>query len=767
MLTRTVVDECTTYFEQNLDHDTILWFDPQGQWRGLLPHLESHLPLLTFDGSQLRLRYELATRRPGERAVIYLPMGQTQARYLRPYFCTAKCYQPTIEKILREAGIHLPDELRQRRSLLPALAVASVGKGRAFWEGIVNLKTALGRLIADLDETLLQLLADPQRTLADLKRRELGEPFFELVASEFGIEPPEPGQENEWADHFTAHLCLVETYASARQPEGFPFKDVLPQPVQRDRCRSFLRKWQHHELFKTAFRRRAKSVDARYPLGSWVAGLASPPAGGTFLNVEKALWKAAQKELEAIQGKAEAVEFAREKRELVHERAEGFWAREGEVRGWQALASMAQTILEAQRVLDGLEAYTTASDMIEQYTAEWWKVDRSYRQFRTQLDQGAGRLDAALKWTNRIYHEYLQEVNSRFTALVTQEQAWPPAGQPVGLAAFWDRQASLSGTPRALVIVDALRYELAQDLAARLEIDAGNVGVNLSPVPSVTQLGMAALLPQWSSFEVDCVDGEWVIVPPGATDNLAAKSKRLAWLIEHLGSADVFDLSQWLSTPVGQFEGNSGWIVITSSEIDAIGEGAGTVALHTFDSLLDRLENGIRRLMAAGCTEIHVVADHGFLLREVVREPDKVKVDVEGVLKKDERYLIGRDLPPTDLPHLPVSGARDLVAWFPHGIGCFVTRDPYNYMHGGIALQEVIIPHIQIRQSVAERIVGVSMQLVSGPEIRNAIFKIRLIPEGVDLLAKPRQVEIDILRGGERVSRVWEERVERDPKGGP
>jgi len=81
-------------------------------------------------------------------------------------------------------------------------------------------------------------------------------------------------------------------------------------------------------------------------------------------------------------------------------------------------------------------------------------------------------------------------------------------------------------------------------------------------------------------------------------------------------------------------------------------------------------------------------------------------------------------------------------------------------MHGGIALQEVVIPYIQVRRSIAERLVEVSLELVDGPEIRNAIFKIRLVPEGVDLLAKPRQVEIDVIKQGERVSRVWEERVE-------
>jgi hypothetical protein len=590
----------------------------------------------------------------------------------------------------------------------------------------------------------------------------LAGPSFELVVAEFGIEPPEPGQEDAWGDRFTAHLCLVKTYASAGRPESFPFKQVLPPPVHSNRCRSFLSKWQHHELFKTVFRRRARAIDGQYPLGSWATELAPTPVGGAFLNVERALWGKIQAELDAIQSKADVIAFAGERRATFQDRAEGFWAREGEVPGWRALARMADVVLGAQGALDELDQYSTAAAMVEAYTGRWWEIDRDYRRFRVELDRGAGGLDAALKWTERIYHDYLDEVNARFTHLVADEGSWPSGGQVLGGSTLWDRPAGDAEGLRALIMVDALRYELAQDLVERLEIAPAQVGTWFSPVPSITELGMAALLPGWPECQVDYAGGEWVITPPDSTDNLARKNKRLAWLIAHLGSAAVFDLDQWLSTPLDQVDRGLDWIVLTSSTIDAIGEGVGTVALDTFDSLLSRLEQGVRRLLAVGCAEIHIVTDHGFLLREKVRETDKVKVDVEGALKKAARYLIGRDLPPTDLPHLPVSGGRDLVAWFPRGIDCFITKGPYNYMHGGIALQEVVIPHLLVQQSVAERLVGVTLQLVDGPEIRNAIFKIRLFPEGADLLSKARQVEIDVLRGEERVSRVWQERVERE-----
>jgi hypothetical protein len=422
---------------------------------------------------------------------------------------------------------------------------------------------------------------------------------------------------------------------------------------------------------------------------------------------------------------------------------------------------MARTILGARQALDELSESNTAAAMIEQYAGEWWKIDHSYRHFCTQLDRSGAHLDAALKWTSRIYQEYLEAVNDRFTELVTREGKWPPEGQRLGGVTLWARRRNSDRGLCALIMVDALRYELAQDLAARLELAPDQVEFRCSTAPSVTALGMAALLPRSTEFDVDYANG-WVITPPGSSENLARKEKRLAWLAAQVGAVATYNLDRWLATPLHDVDNEVNWIVITSQAIDAIGEGAGMVALHTFDALLARLEHGIRRLMAVDCVEIHIVTDHGFLLREAVREADKVKVTDEGILKKQARYIVGRDLPPTDLPHLPISGSRDLVAWFPRGIGCFVTPGPYNYMHGGIALQEVVTPYIQIRRSVEERLVGVSLYLVDGPEIRNAIFKVRLVPEGVDLLTKARQVEIDVVKAGQRVSRVWEEKVERD-----
>ena len=184
MLAKHLVKEFDEYFERDPRHGTILWFDPGSEWEGLLPHLQPHLPLLVFEGSQLHVRYRLASRSPGERFVVYLPMVQDDAAYLRPFFYTSRCHERSIEAVLRDQKVALPDEpskLKAIRPLLPALAVASVGKGQDFWDSIVNLETALGRLIPDFEDLLLRLLAAPAQTMAELKARQIARPFLDLI----------------------------------------------------------------------------------------------------------------------------------------------------------------------------------------------------------------------------------------------------------------------------------------------------------------------------------------------------------------------------------------------------------------------------------------------------------------------------------------------------------------------------------------------------------------------------------------------------------
>ena len=89
------------------------------------------------------------------------------------------------------------------------------------------------------------------------------------------------------------------------------------------------------------------------------------------------------------------------------------------------------------------------------------------------------------------------------------------------------------------------------------------------------------------------------------------------------------------------------------------------------------------------------------------------------------------------------------MAWFPRGIGCFRTPGSYNYVHGGLSLQELVVPHLRVTQQVTGRPVDVQVEL---PEvIRMAQFRITLTPVATTVFDQPRQVALTLEKSGEQV----------------
>jgi len=48
MLIEAVASEFNSYFNRDLQYDTVLWFDPHREWEELRPHLQPYLLLLVF-----------------------------------------------------------------------------------------------------------------------------------------------------------------------------------------------------------------------------------------------------------------------------------------------------------------------------------------------------------------------------------------------------------------------------------------------------------------------------------------------------------------------------------------------------------------------------------------------------------------------------------------------------------------------------------------------------------------------------------------------
>jgi hypothetical protein len=528
----------------------------------------------------------------------------------------------------------------------------------------------------------------------------------------------------------------------------------LPAPLYFERCQAFLDRWQRDSAYKTAYIRLADGLEKRYNLAGWVAelpALVQLGLGATFANVETALWEKAEVAMARLESEADWRAWLTEHQAQFKARAAGFWAQEGHAPGWGLLARAAVLLATIHRARGELDRLATPEALLRHYAEDWWRIDHDFRLLREALDAQPRSYDRLRDRCARSYREVLRRMNDRFDTLLEAEGAWPAQALP-SQDAFWADVMTVrrKGQHIAVMFVDALRYELGQELLEALEADSAGdqrqLTARLAAIPTVTPIGMSALLPGGDRRQVNCED-DWEITI-NHSGNLKDKDARRAWLEQHLDNVVFYELSELLDTPSDRIPEASVYIVFDST-LDAVGETASTLAWNTFSTLLQSLKKGVHKLLALGVDQVHVVADHGFLLLDEVGEHEKVSVREVPASARKSRYLVGRHLGKTDQLRFPVPGSDELIAWFSRGIGCFRTPGPYNYVHGGLSLQELIAPQLTVIQQVAGPPVGVRAELPS--VIRTAQFKVTLEPRATGIFDQPRQVTLSLEKAGQPV----------------
>ncbi|HIQ05423.1 MAG TPA: PglZ domain-containing protein, partial [Anaerolineae bacterium] len=695
-----------------------------------------------------------------ERVVVYLPLPQKQAEILRPFFATSRIFRVPLYKFLRQQGLDFPDDphvAHELRALLPRLAARSVGKGRAFWEyNLANLERARETLLGNFDDALLRFLACPQATLTDLKREQLDGLFFAQLETTYSLSATAEDDPDDVACRLTAQLVLVRAFTDAGQPEDFPYKAQLPAPLYFDRCLAFLDRWQRDGAYKAAYVRWARELEKDYDLAGWVARLPTAIGLGlkaTFADVEASLWKEVETVMAELEGETAWHSWLKEHQALFQVRAENLWTQEGQALDWGLLVRAADLLSAIRDARAELDRMATPGALLRRYAQAWWRIDQDYRRLREALDASPHACDSLRTRCTLSYRDILRRMNDRFCILLEAEGGWPPRDMVLPpQEGFWAEITDALGKGRriAVMFVDALRYELAQELREMLQAEgAGShreLIARLAAIPTVTPIGMAALLPGGDHRRVGYTSG-WEVTIEGS-GNLRDKETRKRWLERHLPNAHLCDLDKLLNTPSDRIPKAEVYIVFDTT-LDTVGETASKIAWNTFSTLLQSVKKGVHRLLGLGVEQVHVVADHGFLLLEEIGEHEKVGVRSVSALAKKSRYVVGRGLGRTDQLRFPVPGSKDLEAWFPRGIGCFRTPGPYNYVHGGLSLQELVVPHLRVVQQVLGRRVGIRVDLPR--VIRSAQFRVRLEPVVTDLLDRPRQVELVLEKAGEPI----------------
>lgn len=422
-----------------------------------------------------------------------------------------------------------------------------------------------------------------------------------------------------------------------------------------------------------------------------------------------------------------------------------------------------------------------AIDMFNAYQTKYHVMDTYYRKFYVAYDQENNELLKKLKeQVEYLYtHWYMGELSAHWTQAVKSEmtEQWSLPGV-LNQQKFYSSIIAphIHKGERVFVIIsDALRYETGVELAERL--NAETIGIceiqsMLGVIPSVTKLGMAALLPHKT---IDINESGQVLVNGQVSSGLEHRKSILEGVTEDsiaIYYQDILNMNK-----AGRRETFKGkkLIYIYHDTIDAVGDKA-TTEIYTFDAA-EKAVNQLYDLVKIirddlSGTNIYITADHGFLYqREPLQESDKIIKEPMEMIEAKSRYILSKEKKEVsgqtciDLSSV-IRNELQFFVYVPNGtIRNRNQGSGINFVHGGASLQEIVVPLLIFKnkragQKGVKSISKVDIRLTSTMRrITNSIFHLSFFQtEKVEEKMNPRTVIIymadeegNILSNEERV----------------
>ena len=361
-------------------------------------------------------------------------------------------------------------------------------------------------------------------------------------------------------------------------------------------------------------------------------------------------------------------------------------------------------------------------NIINRYRKQDMLIDQQYRKFYFYYDKvnsdevgredGLGRMmekneafETLRSLVENIYtNEYLAKLLPKWNEGIQEESALSvlPLQRD-----FYRRHISNIKERTVVIISDAMRYEVGQELFHRMQDDpkcTAKMDVQLSVLPSFTRLGMAALLPHNT---IMMTDDFRVLADDVLCDSLSGRQSVLQSQVPNSVCVQFDDIKNLKKNELRDIFTGKQVVYIYHNQIDARGDKA-----NTEDEVFVACEEAMQEIIAligkinvnANTHRFVVTADHGFIYkRDKVTESSKIG----GVSNKtafiNRRFIVAQD-PVIDegvdfMPMSRILGNNDTkIVSYPVSSNVFkVAGGGLNFVHGGSSPQEMLVPVIDIK----------------------------------------------------------------------
>ena len=421
----------------------------------------------------------------------------------------------------------------------------------------------------------------------------------------------------------------------------------------------------------------------------------------------------------------------------------------------KSLARSAAAIARFYAVRSGIGTFTlnNREEFIAAYTGGWWRLDREYRLALEHYSAIAGdSWRAILEDAKDAFETDAQmtfnAMNLAWTDSLSKAGGVDGIGGTVRQDDFYSTKLDLSNKV-AVVVSDALRYEVALEVMDRINAARGSVTMEtgIAGLPSETKYTKAAFLPHLSiEFQQEkplSLDGG------KPTVTTADKEKILAAHCADGCCVTAKDLGQ-MGQPEKRELFKHKVVYVFHDSIDEKGHGDTTgqdVAKACRDAV-DELFNLVRNIQnSCNVNHLWLVADHGFLMGDkAIPDGEKIPVEeVENAIEKTTRYYFTQRAEAIHgVAKFAIPGGGFVAV--PAGARRFKAMGGYSYVHGGASLQEVVVPVMHSR--------------LLGSGAYQARGKVGVTVLGADLRVQSSRLRFELLQN-EAVSAEVQERIVR------
>lgn len=757
----------------------VVWYDPN---REFAPFIDSLGPasegivesptvtigdidarLAVFNGSYFALRMAVepvaSANRP-DPLLVYLP-GERRDRQASPLMeleCAGECYEPQLRRLARNV---------MRKSFSDGVIDEMLASEALGYEDILNLLDqasgpdgqggSLLRLVFgghDNVAVIAEWLANPGLDSA-VNDKAAGPELSKLLSSRAGFVPDSAASQSD-ARAACARYFLINEFREDLRCEPPGSVGMVPAMNLKEH-REFRSKVLDHLRSREplVFERLADQVEDQFALASTGIDAADLGRIDTFRFEERAMLRHC-----ALRIAAHA--FA-EARHLVEVHSQSFWARRDLSRRqsqWEVCALLAELGLEVERVsaaLAAMPASAPSGQFVAAYTEinGWHRLDQAHRRLETRVAQMEEEPEAeeALAIIRTKVEEALRAMSARFSGAFAGDH-WTVAGVLHQTRIYPEVVAPQPGRV-AWFHVDAMRFEMGADLARQIP-EAADMTLlpAVAVLPSITPLGMAALLPgAASSYSV--VEAGGSVAARIDASTMADVNARMRFLKAAVPDAADITLDMLLQGKPSQVRNKINGcrlLVVRSQEIDALGEKAELLARNVMDTVIGNIARAVRKLAALGFERFVITADHGHQFAGRREDDMKLGAPSGGTIELHRRCWIGRGAaaqPGTVAISAPALGYdSNLEFVFPEGLGVFKAGGGLAYHHGGFSLQELVIPVLSFRMpGVAPAPAAGSKALLSGhpSSITTRTFGVQVELEADLLTTDPVETRVVLL----------------------